>query len=175
MDLDARAVHLVFERGFAKIGQGFGDVFGRFRQHGLNGPEQLHIVLREAGLALFKQRPRDESDIAGQHDGAADATRRRSPDALADASTMTASERSLAKFAREQSDQELLLGFGGAGEHLLEQLEALSLGAAAAGGRDGFEDAVDLGEFQSRGRGLRASGVPDRGITHADASLANHA
>ena len=39
VDLDARAVHFVFERGFAEHCQRFGDIVRRLRQHGLDGPK----------------------------------------------------------------------------------------------------------------------------------------
>ena len=45
VDLHARAIHFVFERGFSNAGQRFRNVVGRLGEHGLNGPKQLHVVL----------------------------------------------------------------------------------------------------------------------------------
>ena len=67
MHLNACAIELEFEGGFAEQLHGLGSAFGRRCQHRLNGPEQLDRIFRQCRNAVAEGRFRDFAEIAGHH------------------------------------------------------------------------------------------------------------
>ncbi len=111
--LDARAIELVFERRLAKISKSGFNVRGRVGEHRLDRRERLDDQRLQRRFAFDERRPGDRRERAGEHRRAPDG-RRRDLRRARDGFDEHALECALAKLAKEETRQEVLLGFGGA-------------------------------------------------------------
>jgi hypothetical protein len=171
VNLHARPVDLVLERGLAESLHGLVDVLRRLGQHRLNRREGCQAKAREPCASLIKGNHGHRSRLAGQHDGAAnvgDVDRCRFRDGI----YQHAFERALAKLAQNQADQEVALGGGGAVEQPCQLLAARLLRALALRGGYALESGIDIEQRQRRrARRLTACQATENRRPQADAAL----
>ena len=171
MHLDTGAVELVFERGFAELGQGFGDVGRGLGEHRLDRPEQLDPEAREPRSSVDERGPRHGGQVAREHRSTAHQVGLE-PGGPRHGFGHESLERPLSQLADQQPEQEFLLVPGRAREQLAQQA-VLRLGRALAGGvGEALELGVDLGELYGRcsGRALGPHSL-EGGVPDADPSL----
>jgi len=170
--LDAGAVELVFERRFAQLRERGGDVVRRLREHRLERAEQLQAKPRQPGGALRERGVRHHTQVAREHG--------RAPHALGIESRRTGHgldhqsfQRPLTQLADQQAEQEFLLLRGALREQLTQQSVFRRGGAFARGPSHPPERGVQRAQLEG-GTVRRPLGPrrPERGVPHADASLA---
>ncbi len=131
--LDAGAVELVLERGFAQIGQRGANVGGRVGEHRLDRLERLQDESLQGRLALTEGGAGDRCDRAGEHRRPA-YLRRGQAGRPRDRVNQNAFERPLPDFAEQQSRDEILLVARRPPEQIAQQFGA-GTRRAGPGGR----------------------------------------
>ena len=170
VELDPGAVQLPLDRSLPHPLHGRLDA-GRGRgQHRLEGAADLEVELAQAtdagGQGGLGHRAEGPAQHHGPpHLGPGD------PGGLGDGLDHHPLEGALAELAREQPDQEALLGGGRPPEQLAEQPPPLGLRPGPGQPADALEGGVDLGHGQG-GLGRRAGGVAQRRPADPDLALA---
>ncbi len=111
MELDARAIELVLERGVAELCQRAADIIGRIGEHRLHRLERRQGKRREAGFAVGERGARHRRKVARQHRGPTDPRGRNSRRARHGIGK-DAFQRALPQLAEQQTEQKVLLGGG---------------------------------------------------------------
>jgi hypothetical protein len=117
--LDAGAIELVFERGFAEHGEGFVHVGGRIGEHRLNRLEQRDDKCVECGRPCGQRRPRHLRQPTGHHRRAPDESGG-DPRRPCDGFHQHPFKRTLTQLAEQQSNNEVLLVGRALGEQMPE-------------------------------------------------------
>ena len=175
VDLNARAVELVFERGLAQRGERLADAGRRIGQHRLHWLKWAEDELGKRSVAVDDRGPRDRREIAGEHRRASD-PRRRDAGRARHGVHQDALERPLPQLAKKQADQKALLVGRGASEQLAKQLRPRRNGSGARRLRDPVEGRVHVTELERRR--VRRRHVPHRrqqGATNAHPALTRFA
>ena len=147
--LDAGAVELVLERGFAQIGQRGANVGGRVGEHRLDRLERLQDESLQGRLALAEGGAGDRCDRAGEHRRPA-YLRRGQAGRPRDRVNQNAFERPLPDFAEQQSRDEILLVARRPPEQIAQQLGAGTSRAGPGGRAQPIENAVHVRHIQGR-------------------------
>ena len=105
VELDARPVELVLERGRPETFERGPHVLRRARQHGRDGRQQAQREARQSRSTFLQRHARDFADAAGIHRGLPN-VRRRQAGGTGDRIRKDAFERALPQLADEQLDQE---------------------------------------------------------------------
>ncbi len=135
VDLDPRAVELVFHRRLAQLAQRLGHVVRAAGEHRQHRPEEPDGELGEAALRSAERGPRHGAEISRHHEGASHLGRG-SARGAGDGFHQQALERALAKLADDQAGEESLLVRGEPREQSLQRAPLGVGGSLPAGARD---------------------------------------
>ena len=166
--LDARAVQLVLERGFAEFGERGVHVGRRVGQHRLHRLEDLPGEARERRITLDERRSCHRRERAGEHRGAAHAGGG-DPRGAGDRFQQHPFERALPQLAKQQANEELLLVARRASEQLAQDRGLRGARSRPRCRNDAPERGVDISEIERLG-GRRSHVVRGRHSGAADAN-----
>jgi hypothetical protein len=172
VELDARAVELVFEDGFAQALERFRRVLRRAGEHGRDRRQQAQREAREAARALLEGGPGHVAQVGREHGGLADVGGRKAGRPC-DRLLHEAVQRALPDLTQHQCGQEAALVFARALEQAAQGPGPPLRGAGPALAGQGLERAVHVHKGQRlvpRRRRAFEGGV-DGAPAQADAAL----
>ena len=123
MQLDARAVELPFQGGFAELTQRSRHILRGLSEHRSDGVQSLKLEACEPGGSFRQCEARDRAQTPRIHRGAAHVLVRQ-PGSGRNRIEHYAGKRALAQLADNQSHEKILLGGGGACEQGAEHVRA---------------------------------------------------
>ena len=172
VDLDPRAVDLVFQRRFAETLERFLEVLPRLREHRLKRPEEPETEPRETRAPFRERGARHPAGVSGHHHGAPD-FRDGDLGGLGQRLLHEAGQRSLAQLAQHEADQKIRLLPGRALKERSEEAGTLRGRARSRDGRDLAQGLVHVQNREGRGRCIRhADRFANPGAPQAQARLA---
>ena len=170
MDLNPRAIELVFESRRARTLERFRNVGRRLRQHRLDGPKQVHPEFCKALPASL----RHSTEIAGKHRGST-YIRRGQLQSLGNRFDHDQFERALTELTREQSKQKVLFFTSCSAKEIAQQLRLNRGRSLPCCVSDEVECAIDIFDLDCRLASRVILRRLERRPTHADLRLTNRA
>jgi hypothetical protein len=145
VDLDARAIELLFHQRIAGVAERLLQIRRRFSQHRMHGPQQLHREPCERRLTIDDDCARNRREVARHHHRAPQRGRTYTC-RLRDRIDHDALERALPQLTVQQSHEKILFGPRGARKKIRQQSRSSPGRTAAAGRCDLAQRTIDGAE-----------------------------